>query len=131
MPEVTPIKAKKPCKLGGKCKKRHCKFDNPSAGAACDDNHETSKRGGDNTMSSTPTRETSCQPDDSICLPLNVSVLLQSLTKTNAIMIGANAFDSSMISKLQSENAQLMNVAQSTRRDLQLLQEQVVVYLEQ
>lgn len=121
MSEVTPSKTKKPCKFGAKCKKRHRKFDHPTAGAAArDSRHETNQRG-DST--------TSQHQDDSICLPLNVSVLLQSLTKTNETMIEAITSNACMISKLQSENAQLMNVAQGTQRDLQLLQEQVTVHL--
>jgi hypothetical protein len=46
-------------------------------------------------------------------------------------MIEAIASNSIIISKRQSENAQLMNVAQNTRRDLHLLQDQVEVHLEQ
>jgi hypothetical protein len=121
MPEVIPNKAKKPCKLGSNA--RSGTADHPAG-------HETNKPDGDS-KSNTQTTETSCQQHDSICLPFNVSDLLQSLTITNETMIEAIASNSIIISKRQSENAQLMNVAQNTRRDLHLLQDQVEVHLEQ
>lgn len=129
--EASSHKVKRPCKYGAKCRRKSCKFAHPpSAGeiAANEKQRAHDKNKCDEDDSSSIDEEKDIRI---IHLPLEISSLLDNFVATNESTIKAIASNATIISKLQGENALLMNVAQGTRRDLNHLQEQIVNHLEQ